>query len=243
MDLADNSSAPPSSDQFPSPVLLAMAASRPATLLEKVAALEEQLREKDQELQRCHKRIRMLENKGTEGPLDITGSLILDSFFKSYVVPWPKSANDPWRGLGDAPIPQRKALETVEVYNARCVQLIHESSWCRILARLRATCKGAHQFCKREIAEYMLGARFRATAQVAHTALTDARRYMMAREKFVPRSHGFIGPFVEIGESWDSLERRHPGFQEVFDEVYARQEAGDDLDSDEDDPESDEDDQ
>jgi hypothetical protein len=217
-----------------------MAASRPATLLEKVAALEEQLREKDQELQRCHKRIRMLENKGTEGPLDITGSLILDSFFKSYVVPWPK-AIDPLRGLRIAPIPPMKALETSEVYSARCHQLIHERDWVDMLASLRATCKGAHQFCKHEIAEYMLGARFRAAADVAHCALTDARRYMMVHNEFAPNSSSFIGPSVEIGESWDSLERRHPGFRQVFDEVYARPGAEHDLDSGEDDLDSDED--
>ena len=192
-----------------------------AFMAAELALLRAEKVERDAELARCHKRIRRLESLAQALPQPVgvvgTGSVILDSFMTFHVMPYPKDARVPYRGLrwSNGMIRRQVRVDVNDVTRWMRQETDIEFSnkgtceyqWCQMLGRIGATCRSVYEYRCQELREYRLVCSFRAVAKKLHYALNGARDELLDNRVWPPGYHSdHLEPQGMIGETYANLD-------------------------------------
>ena len=196
---------------------------------QELEALRAANKQKDEELAQCHKRLRLLEARACSRPL-IDSPSILEIVASSNLVPYPKDHRPAFRGLRCFQTEPRLLIngtpETNQAYVRRMSTKICEVQWCRMLGRVRATCRGALAFHGSKMQVYLKESQFRMAAIILRDLLHSFREHIMEHRRYPPGCQLYLEPYPQIGETWATLEADWPGIG------GALEDAEEDLDAD-----------
>ena len=181
---------------------------------QELEALRAANKQKDEELAQCHKRLRLLgAREGSAHVID--SSSILAIVAGRSLIPYPKDQRPAFKGLRYFPNEPRFLVngmpETNQEYVHRMGKKISELHWCRMLGRVRATCRGALAFHGSKMQLYLQESQLRLAAGTFRDFLYSFREHVMTFRRYPPGCPLYLEPYHQIGESWVTLEADWPG--------------------------------
>ena len=179
-------------------------------------------KQKDEEIARCHKRLRLLEARDGPGPL-IGSSSALEIVANISLIPYPKDPRPAFKGLRCFQTEPRLLIngtpETNQAYVRRMGMMISELQWCRLLGRFRATCRGALTIQNSKMQMYLRESQLRLAAVILRDLLCGFRVRVMEHGRYPPGCELYLEPYHQIGESWATLEADWPGIGDALEEA------------------------
>jgi hypothetical protein len=185
-----------------------MAVRRAPFLAEENAALKQQLKEAQQELDRRAKRIRFLETgkkPEQEDPLGVLG-VVADS----QLVPWPQDPRPALLGLRY--IYHKKTrlnffqeggglVRRMETELERLNKRFGEPEWLQTIRRIRCTCRAASQLGGQPMTDWINDCKFRLVAAHLHQSMDASRDRLVVYGEFPQDNHVDLKPHTEIGRA------------------------------------------
>ena len=181
------------------------AASTAGSMQREIDALKQALRERDEEVSQCHKRIRALTSSALPRQMVASGYKVLDLVLTHSIVPYPRDTRPVVEGL--------RGLELQS---------------CRTLCNVRATCTRAMKVnnSDKQVDLYLKECKFRYLARETHRLVWHNRAFVWDHCDWGPFTRESVQPVRALGESWATLNSLDDGLRGL-DEAIAMADAAD----------------